>query len=452
MRELVSVMAVAVAAGTVSAGKARAQGQPGRVPLSLAQAVQQAAARAPAVQEAGYQVDQSAAQAGQTRSELLPSLSATGAWFNHSVTLASTGFQTVLPPAGAGGLSFPSLIGPYSNLDARLRVTQSLVDLSGWERWRAARIGTEGSRAERDATIQGAAVTAALAYLQAVQSASLLAARRQDAELAAELQSLAESQLAAGVSTPLDLTRSKTQAAEARSELLVAENARRKADITLALALGQDPATRYALTDTLSGDLGTSAASADTTAALDLALRNRPDLAAVVAQGDRARAERRAIATERLPRLDFAADFGPNGSTLGSTINTRDLALQVTVPLLNGFRREAQSAEQTAVERASDVRAADLRRHIAAQVRAALLDLASGAQEHDVAVQRLALAEEELSQARARFESGVTGNIDVINAQVTLNQARDAEINTRFATAAARVQLAYAAGAAVTIH
>ena len=450
MRELVSVMAVAVAAGTVSAGKARAQGQPGRVPLSLAQAVQQAAARAPAVQEAGYQVDQSAAQAGQTRSELLPSLSATGAWFNHSVTLASTGFQTVLPPGG--GLSFPSLIGPYSNLDARLRVTQSLVDLSGWERWRAARIGTEGSRAERDATIQGAAVTAALAYLQAVQSASLLAARRQDAELAAELQSLAESQLAAGVSTPLDLTRSKTQAAEARSELLVAENARRKADITLALALGQDPATRYALTDTLSGDLGTSAASADTTAALDLALRNRPDLAAVVAQGDRARAERRAIATERLPRLDFAADFGPNGSTLGSTINTRDLALEVTVPLLNGFRREAQSAEQTAVERASDVRAADLRRHIAAQVRAALLDLASGAQEHDVAVQRLALAEEELSQARARFESGVTGNIDVINAQVTLNQARDAEINTRFATAAARVQLAYAAGAAVTIH
>ena len=449
MRELLS-LAAALVAGTLVSPGARAQGTGARVPLTLAQAVQLAVEQAPSVRVAGYQVEQSAAQAGQTRSELLPSLSAAGAWFNHSVTLASTGFATVLPPNA--GLSFPSLIGPFSNLDARLSLKQSLVDLPGWERWRAAEIGTTGSRAARDASVQSAAATAALAYLRAVETASLLAARQQDAELAAQLQSLAESQLAAGVSTPLDLTRARTQAAEAQGELIVAQNARSKADIDLALALGEDPAARYALADTLSGELGGSTASADTSGALALALQNRPDLTVVTAQGDRARAERRAIASERLPRLDFAADFGPNGSTVGSTINTRDLAVEVTLPILNGFRREAQSAEETALERQSDVRAADLRRHIAAQVRAALLDLTSGSEQHDVAVQRLALAEEELSEARARFESGVAGNVDVINAQVTLNQARDAEIGTRFATDAARIQLAYAAGVAETIH
>ena len=46
----------------------------------------------------------------------------------------------------------------------------------------------------------------------------------------------------------------------------------------------------------------------------------------------------------------------------------------------------------------------------------------------------------------------MAGNIDVITAQASLNLARDAEIDSRYVTAAARVSLAYAAGVAETIH
>jgi outer membrane protein TolC len=116
------------------------------------------------------------------------------------------------------------------------------------------------------------------------------------------------------------------------------------------------------------------------------------------------------------------------------------------------LRRDARGAEQRALAQQSSVREQDLRRQIAAQVRAALLDVASGVEQHDVAAQRLALAEEELSQARERFASGIAGNIDLINAQASLNQARDAEIDARFTTAAARISLAYAAGVADTVH
>ncbi|HVM43142.1 MAG TPA: TolC family protein, partial [Gemmatimonadales bacterium] len=291
-----------------------------------------------------------------------------------------------------------------------------------------------------------------LAYLRAVRAAALLSAREADEETATELLSLAEAQLQAGVSPPLDVTRARTQLVAAHGATLVARNQRQKADIDLALALGEDPSTTFALADTLTGDLGGSSAPPDTAAALALALERRPDLASEVATGERARAEGRSIASELLPRVDFAADYGANGKTVGSTLNTRDIALVVSVPVLDGFRREARSDEQHAALQESHVRESDLRRQIAAQVRAALLDLGSGIELHAVAAQRLSLAVEELDEARERFASGVAGNIDVINAQSTLNLARDAEIDSRFITASARVGLAYAAGVAETVH
>ena len=124
----------------------------------------------------------------------------------------------------------------------------------------------------------------------------------------------------------------------------------------------------------------------------------------------------------------------------------------VSIPLLDGFRREARSAEQGAVAQQSEARVGDLRRRIAAQVRSALLDLGSGQEQHGVAEERLSLAVEELDEARERFAGGVAGNIDVITAQANLNLARDAEIDSRYATAEARVRLAAATGVVDTIH
>src|SRR5207302_2610969 len=88
-----------------------------------------------------------------------------------------------------------------------------------------------------------------------------------------------------------------------------------------------------------------------------------------------------------------------NGPTAPHAIATRDLTLQVSVPILDGFRREARLDEQDAVVRESQVREADLRRQIAAEVDAALLDLGSAAAQQLVAREELRLAESELSQA-----------------------------------------------------
>jgi outer membrane protein TolC len=83
---------------------------------------------------------------------------------------------------------------------------------------------------------------------------------------------------------------------------------------------------------------------------------------------------------------------------------------------------------------------------VAAEVDIALLELRAARAQQEIAAERRRLAEEELRQARERFSAGVVGNIEVIDAQVSLLSARDTEIEARFVAAAARVALARAVG------
>src|SRR5205085_9334291 len=278
------------------------------------------------------------------------------------------------------------------------------------------------------------------------------AARQADSALAAELDGLAVAQAQAGVSASIDVTRAKTQLAEAAGQLVVAANQLDRAKIDLARALGRDPSTRIALTDTLSAQLGVADVPADRNAAGAQAIAVRPDLRAELARGTAARTVSAAISAERLPRLDVEADYGLSAIRLPDAVGTRQLAVQVTLPILDGFRREGRQAEQQAVARESDVRARDLRQQVAADVDGALLDLHSAGAQQMIAAERLQLAAQEVSEARQRFKAGVAGNIEVITAQSSLLRARDADIDARFSAMRAPIALARSVGAARTLH
>src|SRR5437879_3599686 len=254
------------------------------------------------------------------------------------------------------------------------------------------------------------------------------------------------------VSPAIDVTRARAQLATAQGLLLVAKNQLDRGRIDVARALGLDPATPLTFADSLAPSLGAADVPVQRDAAVTAALANRPDLRAELARAVAARPTGSAIRAERLPRLELAGDYGVNGMAVPGAIATRDLPLHVSGPILDGFPLEARLAEQDAVVRESQVREADLRRQIAAEVDAALLDLGSAEAQQAVAREQLRLAESELSQSRERFKAGVAGNIDVITAQAGLIRARDTEIDARFAAAAARISLARAAGVARTLH
>ncbi|PYP05222.1 MAG: hypothetical protein DMD25_09635 [Gemmatimonadetes bacterium] len=438
---LIALLAWLVAASVPLAAQTPAPITPLR--LSFADAVRLASGEVPVVALATLRTDEADARVRQARAALLPSVSVGGFWLNRSFNSRSIGIS--FP-------GIPELIGPFNNYDARFSATQTLFDWSSVRRVRAAGAQADGSRAERGVTVEGSVLTAAVAYVRAVRAQAVVAARQADSAIAAELVGLAEAQRAAGVSPAIDVTRARAQLATAQGLLLVAQNQLDRGRIDVTRALGLDPATPLTLTDSLAPSLGAADVPVQRDSSIAAALANRPDLRAEQARAAAARQTGSAIRAERLPRLEVAGDYGVNGNTVPTAIATRDVTLQVSVPILDGFRREARLDEQNAVVRESQVREADLRRQIAAEVDAALLDLASAEAQQAVAREQLRLAESELSQSRERFKAGVAGNIDVITAQAGLIRARDTEIDARFAAATARISLARAAGVARTLH
>jgi outer membrane protein TolC len=417
--------------------------------LSFADAVRLASGEVPVVALATLRTTEADARVRQARAALLPSLSVSGGWLNRTFNSKSLGIEF---PTIPGNPPFPELVGPFNNYDARFNASQTLFDWSSVKHVRAAGAQADGSRAERGVTVEASVLTTAIAYVRAVRAQAVVGARQADSAIAAELVGLAEAQRAAGVSPAIDVTRARAQLARAQGLLLVAKNQLDRGRIDVTRALGLDPATPLSFSDSLAPSLGAADVSVQRDSAVSAALANRPELRAELARGAAARQTGSAIRAERLPRLELGGDYGVNGKTVPNAIATRDITLQVRVPILDGFRREARLDEQDAVVRESQVREADLRRQIAAEVNAALLDLGSAEAQQLVAREELRLAASELSQARERFKAGVAGNIDVITAQVGLIRARDTEIDARFAAATARISLARAAGVARTLH
>ncbi len=186
---------------------------PAPLRLSFAGAVREAtgasADTAPAaVTIAGFRSDAAGARVRQARSALLPNLSLTGSWVNRTFNPRTLGFQ--IP-----GLSLPSLVPPFNAYDGRARVTQTLFDASSMRRVGAARGQLNATNAERTAVVETAAQNVALAYVRAARAEAVVEARQADSALAAELVGLAVAQQRAGVSASIDVTRAKTQLAEA---------------------------------------------------------------------------------------------------------------------------------------------------------------------------------------------------------------------------------------------
>jgi outer membrane protein len=413
--------------------------------LTLGQAVRLAAQQNTTVESARYRAQAAQARITQRRADLLPNVS--GALSERRATLNSAAsFPIELPMPGIDPRG--SILGPLDVFDARARVSQSLFDVAATTRVQSARTGAAAADAETGQASEMAAAAAASAYLAVLRADAVYRARLQDSTLAVELLQIARDQLSAGTGVALDVTRARSQLTSARSQIIVARNDRDRAQIELARTLAL-PLVRLELADSLS-TLPLEVATSERDA-LEAAYRGRRDLQSIVLQAESARQQANAIDRERLPTIGLLADYGVSQRNGRSYLPTYALGVGVNLPIFDGFRREARVAEQTTVARDLDSRARDLRVQVEAEVRVAVLNLASSTESVAAARERLALAQEEVAQARERFQAGVSGNADVITAALTLNAARTQLVDALTAYQASRVALARAEGVVSTL-
>lgn len=442
---LALLVALAAVVARAAGAQAPAAVRDSAIHITLGEAVRLAAGQNAAVGSARYRVQAAEARVTQRRADLLPNVSAVAAERRATLNSAAA-FPIELPVPGIDPRG--TILGPLDVFDARARVTQTLFDPAAHARVRSARTGVAAAGADVGRAADLAAAAAANAYLAVLRADAVYHARLQDSTLAAELTGIARDQLAAGTGVALDVTRARAQLTSARSQLIRARNERDRTRIDLARTLGL-PLVPLVLSDSLA-TLPLDVATTER-AALDAAYRGRSDLQSLELQADAARQQAAAIGKERLPTVGVLADYGVSQRNGRSFLPTYDLGVVLSLPVFDGFRREARVAEQTTVAHDLELRARDLRVQVEADVRTAVLDLASATEAVAAARERLALAEQEVAQSRERFQAGVSGNADLITASLALNVARTGLVDALTAYQASRVALARAEGTIATL-
>lgn len=404
---------------------------PANTPLTLGVAARLAASRGTEAVTAREQAIQRGARSIAARADLLPSLS--------TAALIDGGTDSPIRSGADGGMIVPDF---QRTVDMQLRVSQRIFDLSALGHYRATVADAEAAKHSGRQAAESAAEEGALSYISVLRARARLEARIADSTLAAELLDMAKQQLAAGTAIALDVTRAESQLASATSELIGMRNDRNRTELELLRVLALPIDSRLQLADSLrppeAGDVAITE-----TAAVQSALLRRGDVLAAGSMSDAARREIGAIKSERLPSVALFAQAGSNAE---GVLDSHTYGVQVSLPIFDGFRREARVAEARAKEREAEARWQDAKRRTEVEVRTALLDIQAAREQVVAAGVQLRLAEQEVSQARERFRAGVAGNADVITASLTLNDARDVVVNALTAYHVARVGLASARG------
>jgi len=154
------------------------------------------------------------------------------------------------------------------------------------------------------------------------------------------------------------------------------------------------------------------------------ALQSRPDYLSLVTQRHQLVELERASRARYYPKLGLSGNYGGLGRSIGGVEQTYLVQGQMDITLFDRDRT-GEAVELAARIKAIDAQIDDMRRGIEQDVRAAVLNLESTADQIAVAEKGQDLAQRELKLTEIRFRNGVTNNVEVTTAQDEVARAQE---------------------------
>jgi outer membrane protein TolC len=180
--------------------------------------------------------------------------------------------------------------------------------------------------------------------------------------------------------------------------------------------------------------------------ALQRAYASRADYQSAQAQVKAAELAHQSASAEWLPRASVSANYDVVGPTFADSHGTFGVTGSIKMNIFDGGTRRADMLQAATNLKQRKEELANLQGQIDQEVRAALLDLSSAADQVAVAQDNVGLADQTLTQARDRFAAGVTDNIEVVQAQDSVATAQQNLISSIYSHNLAKVALARALG------
>jgi outer membrane protein TolC len=356
--------------------------------------------------------------------------------------ISETSEQLNLATFGFHFPGVPNVVGPFHYTDARAFASQSF-DLTSIRNRRSAILDERAAQLSvqdaRDLVVQAVAT----AYLQIIADQARIDATRAQVTTAQALYERARDQHRAGVSPAIDELRSQVEWKTLQQQLIAQENQIAKDKLALGRVIGLPPAQAYSTSDSVPYAPLEGITPEDV---LKHALDSRSDYKSAAMQVRAAETAREAARAERLPTLAVDANYGDLGTSLANSHGTFAVTGSMRFNIFTGGRTRADVEQADAVIQQRKDQLADLQGQIDVEIRNALLDLKTAADQVAVARDNLDLAGQTLTQARDRFVAGVTDNIEVVQAQESVANANQTLISSIYMHNLAKVQLARAAG------
>ena len=396
-------------------------------PLSLADALNLAAKQNRTILKSAQDLEAAHGVSLQVRAVALPKLQATGKYTD----------------TDAGAVeSIPNTSQTHQSWNAGFQIVQSIYEggrvLSSF---RAAKLTREQAILAHQTVIADTLLATRVAYYDVLLAAQQIVVR--EASVALLAKELEEQQLRfdKGTVPRFNVLRAEVAMANARPALIKARNTHRIAKNNLARLVGCDLAREVGediplqLTDTL--DMGDY--SMELSAAIQEALGKRTELGAL-RTAEKLRAEDVVSAKSgRLPSVQAFAGWGWRNRTfstrLTDTIDGWQVGAQATWNIFDGYQSSGKVMQAKAALEKSKLELADTGSVIELEVRTAYSMFVQAREVLESQKKVQEQAEEALRLAKSRTEVGAGTQLDVLNAETALTEARTTQIEAKHAYA-----------------
>jgi outer membrane protein len=256
----------------------------------------------------------------------------------------------------------------------------------------------------------------------------------------------------AGTAPKFNVLRAEVALANARPRLIKARNSHRIAKNNLVNQLGYDlPATVWDdIPLTLAGKLQADPVALDLPKALATALELRPELAAQRKEIELRRENVKTAKAGSKPSLDAFLGYGGRNSSLSSDLS-KDVSgwfagAQISWDVFDGQLTKGKVAEASALADRSEEALRDQTRQVTLEVRTAWSNVSEAREVLDSQQKTVEQAEEALRLARARADAGTGTQLEILDAETALTEARSIQAQALRDYSVARTRLEKAAG------
>jgi outer membrane protein TolC len=386
---------------------------------------------------------QATAQAKAARlkelSNILPQVNGSVRESALKINLQAEGFSFNIPD-----VNIPRALS-FGNSDARVSMSEDLVDLHVIENTRAATANIRAAEFTFNSAKETVTLAVAASYLLVIAAESQVEAATAELNTAQALHQLAKDRESAGLTPDVDTLRALVELQVRRQNLIEANNNLAKQRIALLRVLGLPAHQQINLVSRVPYKPLPKISEEE---ALQRALAIRPDYLAADQQVKAAELLKKAAEAERLPTLGVNGDYGVLGTRPGNAFPTWTVDAGLKIPIFQGGKVEADIRQADAVLQQRRAQRDDLKGRIEQDVADAILDAAAAAEQVEVSQTTLDYAQQTLTQSQDRFSAGVTNNIEVIQAQEALATANQQYISSLYSHNIAKVLLARAVGVA----